>query len=271
MNNKLSIGDISKLFNISIKTLRYYDKIELFKPIEVNKDNGYRYYSIEQFEQLNTINYLKFLGIPLKDIKNYLEVRNLDHFIDILECQKDIYMKKIEQLKIIINRFDNQIKEIEESKKIKTEQVIIKQIEKRKIISLNEKIKCNSELEISLRKLENIANISSSIMIGRVGLTIDINNIKKGVFNNYNSIFILLEEDLNNSYVKTLPKSQYACIYYNGCDHKESSIHYKSILSFLEKNNYQITGDAIERVIINQYKSNNKDDYLTEIQIPVRK
>ncbi|GAA0181756.1 hypothetical protein SH2C18_42430 [Clostridium sediminicola] len=85
MNNKFSIGEMSKLHNVPIKTLRYYDEIGLFKPIEVNKDNGYRYYSTEQFQQLNTINYLKFLGIPLKEIKSYLEIRNINYFLDLLE------------------------------------------------------------------------------------------------------------------------------------------------------------------------------------------
>ncbi|WP_458788516.1 GyrI-like domain-containing protein [Vallitalea sediminicola] len=41
------------------------------------------------------------------------------------------------------------------------------------------------------------------------------------------------------------------------------------ILEYLKNNGYKINGDSIERVIINEYKSNNAHDYLTEIQIPV--
>ncbi|WP_276527243.1 MerR family transcriptional regulator [Brevibacillus reuszeri] len=53
------IGEISKLFQMDVRTLRYYDEIDLFKPTHVDERTGYRYYTIEQFEQLNTILYLK--------------------------------------------------------------------------------------------------------------------------------------------------------------------------------------------------------------------
>ncbi|MBP2664195.1 MAG: MerR: Hg(II)-responsive transcriptional regulator [Firmicutes bacterium] len=67
MKNRFSIGEMSKLHNVPVKTLRYYDDIGLFKPTKVDESSKYRYYSIEQFEQLNTITYLKFSGLPLKE------------------------------------------------------------------------------------------------------------------------------------------------------------------------------------------------------------
>lgn len=81
MKNRFTIGEMSKLHNVPIKTLRYYDEIGLFKPIKVDKCSGYRYYSTEQFEQLNTIKYLKFLGFSLKEIKKHLETRDVRDFI----------------------------------------------------------------------------------------------------------------------------------------------------------------------------------------------
>ena len=46
MKEFFTIGEISKLFNINSKTLRYYDEIDLFKPSYVDEHNKYRYYSI---------------------------------------------------------------------------------------------------------------------------------------------------------------------------------------------------------------------------------
>ncbi|EME7220918.1 MerR family transcriptional regulator, partial [Enterococcus faecium] len=60
----LSIGKISKLCNISIRTLRYYDQINLFKPEYINKENNYRYYSIQQLFYLEIIKYLRKLNMP---------------------------------------------------------------------------------------------------------------------------------------------------------------------------------------------------------------
>ncbi|WP_273544301.1 MerR family transcriptional regulator [Clostridioides difficile] len=76
MSKKFSIGEMSKLHKISIQTLRYYDQIDLFKPVHVDQESNYRYYSIDQFSQLDIIKYLKYLGMPLKEIKSKLDENN---------------------------------------------------------------------------------------------------------------------------------------------------------------------------------------------------
>lgn len=95
------IGEISKLFQIDIRTLRYYDTIDLFKPASVDASTGYRYYSIDQFEQLNTILYLKALNIPLKDIKSFLEHRDIEGILDLLQKQQQRTEEKIRQFERI--------------------------------------------------------------------------------------------------------------------------------------------------------------------------
>jgi len=51
----IRIGDFSKLSQVSIKTLRYYDKMGLLKPLNVDGLIGYRYYSVSQLPRLNRI------------------------------------------------------------------------------------------------------------------------------------------------------------------------------------------------------------------------
>lgn len=55
----LSIGEFSKICKVSTKTLRYYAEIGLLEPSEVNPQNGYRYYAMEQLERMLFINRLK--------------------------------------------------------------------------------------------------------------------------------------------------------------------------------------------------------------------
>ena len=45
----LSIGEFSKICQVSAKTLRYYDEIGLLRPEEINPENGYRYYRVVSF------------------------------------------------------------------------------------------------------------------------------------------------------------------------------------------------------------------------------
>jgi len=67
------IGDFSKLSQVSVKTLRYYDEIGLLKPIEIDRFTGYRYYSASQLSRLNRILLLKDLGLSLDQIGRLLE------------------------------------------------------------------------------------------------------------------------------------------------------------------------------------------------------
>ena len=53
-----SIGDVARLFHISVSNLRHYENVGLLAPEYTDPSSGYRYYSVEQFEILNTIRYL---------------------------------------------------------------------------------------------------------------------------------------------------------------------------------------------------------------------
>jgi len=61
----IKIGDVAKLCNISIKTIRYYETLGLIKPAEVDKYTGYRYYDNENLERIYTILFLKDLNFSL--------------------------------------------------------------------------------------------------------------------------------------------------------------------------------------------------------------
>ncbi|CEQ17501.1 MerR family transcriptional regulator [Paraclostridium sordellii] len=95
---KLSTGQVSKLFDISKDTLRHYDKLGILKP-EVNKSNGYRYYSQEHIDQLNLILAAKDLDISLSAIKETIESENLSKYKNLIDKQERLIKEKIENLK----------------------------------------------------------------------------------------------------------------------------------------------------------------------------
>ncbi len=115
MAELFTIGEISRLFNVNIRTLRYYDNIGLLKPEYTNPQSGYRYYSVNQFELLNTIKYLRALDVSIEDIKYFIESRDIDNIINIL----DIHKKNIEQecikLQIIEQKINNRLKQIKDA------------------------------------------------------------------------------------------------------------------------------------------------------------
>lgn len=106
MKDYLMTKDIAKLANVSERTIRYYDSIGLLKPSSY-LDNGYRVYSLEDFERLKRIVGLKNLGFSLVEIKSLLqkEKSNFKEFIDkqieILEQQINNYEEALFILKDI--------------------------------------------------------------------------------------------------------------------------------------------------------------------------
>ena len=65
MKNMFSIGEVSKCQNISKQTLIFYDKIGLFQPAYVDPNNGYRYYSANQIDYLDTILIMNICSITI--------------------------------------------------------------------------------------------------------------------------------------------------------------------------------------------------------------
>lgn len=66
-------GKFSRMARVSKRTLRYYDSIDLFKPVKVDSETGIRYYSAKQFADLNRIISLKELGLTLDQIRKMLD------------------------------------------------------------------------------------------------------------------------------------------------------------------------------------------------------
>lgn len=90
-------GEFARLCGVKKQTLFHYDQIGILKP-ELIGDNGYRYYSIFQFDTYNTISMLKELDIPLSYIKDFLKNRSPVSFLTLLKEHDTLIDEKIAEL-----------------------------------------------------------------------------------------------------------------------------------------------------------------------------
>lgn len=72
------IGLFSKINRVSIKTLRYYDEVGLLKSVYVDEENGYRYYTSDQFPRLHQIIALRQIGFSIEEIQSILNSQNVE-------------------------------------------------------------------------------------------------------------------------------------------------------------------------------------------------
>ncbi|WP_270525088.1 MerR family transcriptional regulator [Longibaculum muris] len=100
MDKYYKTGEFAKMANLSIRTIRYYDKIGLLKPSKI-ADNGYRMYSDKDFMKLQKILSLKYLGFSLDDIFSMTVNDSYLSLQQSLSLQKKMIDQKIEQLQNI--------------------------------------------------------------------------------------------------------------------------------------------------------------------------
>lgn len=109
----ISIGQFSKICSVSIKTLRYYDKVDLLKPIKVDKFTGYRYYDEAQLKDMLTINRLKRYGFQLIEIKAFLSQTDKRVLFSKLKEQYKIMKTDIGQKTMLLSELNDLIKNFE--------------------------------------------------------------------------------------------------------------------------------------------------------------
>lgn len=96
------IKEFSKITKTSVRTLRYYDEIDLFKPEYVDFYSGYRYYNDNQIGIMRKINTLKKFDLSLEEIKNYLNMND-----------KQILVEKRKRLEKVVKEMDDFLNEEE--------------------------------------------------------------------------------------------------------------------------------------------------------------
>ena len=125
---KLKIGEFSQMMQVTVKTLRHYEQKGLLLPDEVDEWTGYRYYSIEQMQKLNTIRDLQQLGFSLDEIK---ELYDYGSYTPSIRKITEKIRETDEQLKLLLARRRQLLDWRNSRKEIKT-------MEKFSILSLPE-------------------------------------------------------------------------------------------------------------------------------------
>lgn len=106
------IGDVAKMFHISVGTLRHYEKIGLLQPEYIDNETGYRYYSTRQFECLNTIRYLRVLDMSLSQIRDFLKNKDINKIQKMLQEQKETVIRRQRDFQIIERKINNRLQQL---------------------------------------------------------------------------------------------------------------------------------------------------------------
>ncbi|MCQ4635927.1 MerR family transcriptional regulator [Anaerovorax odorimutans] len=271
MKDLFSIGQVAKLFRINIRTLRYYDQIGLLQPSEVDKRTGYRYYSTQQFERLNTILYLRALDTPLKNIMRFFEHKSTDRMMELLREQEEATGEKIRQMERVRRKLEQRISTLEYAASSILEEIREVYLPERKAALLRKEITADDDLEHPIRELEQQNSLGPIIFLGKVGLTVSQDNLLRRKFDVFSGIFLIFEEgDEAEGSADILPQGDYVTVAFSDT-HKKSAFYYEKLADYIDAKGYWIAGDSVEITIIDSGLTGDISQFVTEIQIPVRK
>lgn len=267
----VQIGDIAKMFHISVGTLRHYEKSGLLLPEYIDANTGYRYYSTRQFEVLSIIRALRALDMPLEQIADFLHNRDIDKMMKMLEQQREIVIHKQNELKIIENKIERRIKLIEDAVSSEFGSIKIKQIPAQRVAWLRNTLSLNSylDLETSIRQLEKDEN-ETVAWLGKVGVGIAKEKLNNKKYDEYDMVFLILDKDDIYTENTEIWKEE-TCVAIRFCgSHKDAPEQYKRLVEFIAKHKMAICGFSREITMIDNGITNDEKQFVTEIQIPIQ-
>ena len=268
MKEKYSIGEISKISNLPITTLRYYDKIGLVKPYLVDENTNYRYYEHNQILTLNLIKYFRDIGFSIQDVKILLSEDKNILSQELLNKRYYDIDKELSRLQLVKDRLDA-ILNVYDSKK--DQSINVKYLPKQMIVFSRYVGKATPE-EIMVRysKLFKVIETNNYVTNGEIMLIhhtpyqeYDINNVDI-------EVAVPVESPENEENIRVYGDMLVASTYHYG-SYKTLVKTYKRIVKWLEDNDYVFLGNACEKYLIDMALSATDDGYVTEITLPIKK
>lgn len=266
MKNLFSIGELSKLQNISRQTLIFYDKIGLFCPAYVNPENGYRYYSAAQLDFLDTICIMKRIGFSLDEIKSYLKGYTLDTSMAALRKQLTIIERQIEELQLIKSRVEHRCLQLEQSTAIRSQyaEVSLQTVQSQYIVWQEVAAPYTLDRVSMATKQCFVRSFKERLPVFfQSGAIVPLARILRGEYTLASHAFLPIEK-CSAAGVVELPAGQCAVTYHTG-DYLSIGTAYERLLQYCRAHRLQIISDSYEFALIDYLSTGDEAEYITKI------
>lgn len=266
------IGEFSKLAMVTIKALRFYDEEDILKPQLVDAYTNYRFYSSEQLTDIHRIVSLRQAGLSIAEIKEYARGRDLNEII------ADRRVKLERSL-------------IETAEQLQRLTHIINSLKEDKTMSFQATVKDIPSYHVfyGVKKLTDYSEMTA--FITNLGAECQENNpTLKCVYPEYCYVTYLDEEytpvnttvmyaqaiqslgkESENVKFKTIPAVTVVSVMVKGDYAEHLPPAYAFIVQWIKENGFEIIDKSREVYIDGCWNEKRPEEYLTEIQIPVKK
>ena len=270
----IKIGDFARLSQVSVVTLRYYDEMDLLKPVKIDTFTSYRFYSADQLPRLNRILALKDLGFSLEQIRLMLaEGLSLEQLRGMLTIQRNEVEKRLSDEQERLVRIEARLRQIEMENKMPKYDVLIKTVPTMLVAARRVTIPTNDQVPQYLGPAYGeVYDYLREQGVKDNGLCLTLWHSPADVYENEDAEAIVpIDRHLPgtvNVKVYELPPTQVASVVHQG-NFEEFTQGHAALIEWIDANGYRIVGPYREIYI--KHEKDNLSDSTTEIQYPVEK
>lgn len=262
-------GEFSKIWGIKKQTLFHYDDIGIFKPA-IKKSNGYRYYSYQQFEVFWVISVLKEMGMPLQEIKVYLDHRSPEQLMNLFTEKMNQIDKEIHQLIRMKQMMKEKIELTKHALAVQSDKIEVQTLEE-EYLTLSPKMDSFTHQESfnHLATFMKREGESRGVTLSSVGSMLAMNELNLDEYFNYSYFYVRVASKYTDD-VFIKPAGEYLVAYHRG-NFEEIYLTYQRMIDFAKENHLEFIGYAYEDFILDEASVIGYENYLTQVQIQVRK
>lgn len=268
----IKTGDFAKLCNTNKRTLFHYDEIGLFSPAYTD-ERGYRFYSESQCDVFFTITCLREIGMPLKEIKHYIDQKNPAALKQLLEEQykkvraEQEWLKRIEQVietKLSLVRLSELPEVSEYGQMIRLEQT------PEEYLIISPRLDTSDHDTIIHTICEHISYCNHNhLNAGHPhGAMVSTQSLLEEHWDTYAHFFTKVPEKPQGHPFHVKPAGTYAVTYLKG-DYYHASEAYRMLLSYIQEHHYQPGEFSYKEAILDELAVETKAEYITKISILV--
>lgn len=264
-----SIGEVSKLCNISKKALRFYDEIGIISPFEVSSSNHYRYYSRKSLLDLTILKYYKQMGFKLEEMRDLLtseEYREMERgFLQKINELQDEQMAVNVKLTSVTDWYELLV-EAQTVIENDVRDVSVKFVEAKEYGFMDQDfISDDMEAVINLEWTDFLVNIGNEIT-GAVNITYP--SWKDRVSGKCKRMRIMQEMILpcKPEHLIQMGGEMMLSCYHIG-PHDTIGETYEKMEQYAVQHGYKLAADCWERYVTDCWTTKNQDMYVTEVRI----
>lgn len=274
-NKKLySIGEASKICDVSKKTLRFYDQIGVVVPDYVCEENGYRYYSKETLLKIIVIKYYKQMGFKMEEMQGIFRKESYQGMEDkfrekILNLMRE--EQKVHNSYVYVNDWYEMLQEAKTISAFPEQQVSIRYLPNQKYVYLDQ--------EFTYDYRSSLINIPWSEYLKKMDCSItgpvilEYPSVEEKIEGRCRQVRILQQPigEYNHNINLCISGGTMAASIYHIGSHDTLPDSYHKIFKYIKKHGYICQGKAIERFLIDYWASEIVEEFVTEIIVPIQK